>query len=328
MVDAVENIDKFIDHSVASSEIFLYYLYSIPWFIQIALPISIIITLIATFGSLESKFEISAMKSLGINLRKISINFMILGMIFSFLSFYYEDYIVIKSLNNKETLSAKIFNKNKPKLSKNIYRVLDKNTIINMKKFDFSKLTANNVTIINKSDDKINSRFDCPKLKWDEKTQNWIGEKYSTQLLNSKFNDYVSSSDTILNLGINPIELTQKTIKPEQMNYAQLLLFDNKLKENGINDPKWSVNLHFKQSFSMSSFILILFGLIISFYSSRNNIAMGIGISIIFIFIYYSLIKIFQSYGINGLISPESSAWIPIVLFTSVGLLFFYKIKT
>ena len=70
MVDAVENIDKFIDHSVASSEIFLYYLYSIPWFIQIALPISIIITLIATFGSLESKFEISAMKSLGISVKK------------------------------------------------------------------------------------------------------------------------------------------------------------------------------------------------------------------------------------------------------------------
>ena len=69
-------------------------------------------------------------------------------------------------------------------------------------------------------------------------------------------------TDTTLNIGIDPIELTQKTIKPEQMNYAQLLNFDYKLKENGINDPKWEVNLHFKKSFSMSSFIFILFGLI------------------------------------------------------------------
>ena len=328
MVDAVENIDKFIDHSVKSSEILLYYLYSIPWFIQIALPISIIITLIATFGSLESKFEILAMKSIGISLKKISIYFMILGFIFSLISFYFEDHVVIKSLNNKEALSEKIFNESKPKLSKNIFRVLDNNSIINIKKFDFSKLTANNVTIISKSNDKIQLRFDSPAIKWNEINQNWIGNKYSVQMLNSKLNNYTSGADTILNLRINPIELTQKTIKPEQMNYAQLLMFDSKLKENGVNDPKWLVKLHFKKSFSISSFILILFGLIISFYSSRNNIAMGIGISILFIFIYYSSIKTFQSYGINGLISPEASAWVPVAIFTLTGFLFFYKIKT
>ena len=328
MVDAIENIDKFIDHSVSSSNIFLYYIYSIPWFIQISLPISIIITLIATFGSLESKFEISAMKAIGINLKIISFNFLILGALFSISSFFYEDSIVIESMNRKEVLSEKIFSRSKPKLSRNIYRVLDESTIINMKKFDFSKLMANNVTIINKSASGINYRIDLPKLEWDEKKENWIGKEFFLQNFHLKNNKYLSGKDTTINLGINPIELAQKTIKPEQMNYAQLLNFDNKLKENGINDPKWLVNLHFKKSFSTSSFILILFGLIISFYTSSNNIAMGIGTSIIFIFIYYSILKIFQSYGINGIISPFSAAWLPVILFSFIGLILFYKIKT
>ncbi|SVD71065.1 uncharacterized protein METZ01_LOCUS423919, partial [marine metagenome] len=38
IVDIIDNLDKFIEHNITSNEIIYYYLYTIPWFLSLALP--------------------------------------------------------------------------------------------------------------------------------------------------------------------------------------------------------------------------------------------------------------------------------------------------
>ena len=112
------------------------------------------------------------------------------------------------------------------------------------------------------------------------------------------------------------------------MDYKNLLKFVDKLKINGINEPRWEVNLHFKTAFASTSFLMILIGIPLSIRRQRSNLAIGIGISIFFIFLYYASLKFGQSLGIAGQISPFWSVWIVNCIFFTIGLIMLYRTKT
>ncbi len=89
IVNIIDFLDKFIEKGISSKEILLYYYYTIPYFISIALPMSILISTIFTFGNLQKNNEITAIKASGISIRRAGISILISGIIFCFISFFF-----------------------------------------------------------------------------------------------------------------------------------------------------------------------------------------------------------------------------------------------
>ena len=87
IVDLIENLDRFIDNSIPARITMKYYLYAIPWFINIGLPMSMLISTVFSIGLLAKRNELSAMKSTGISLYRITIPITIIGLIVSLISF-------------------------------------------------------------------------------------------------------------------------------------------------------------------------------------------------------------------------------------------------
>ena len=58
VVDLIENIDKFIDRDASVSTVFLYYLYYIPYIINLTLPVSMLLACLFTLGSMSQNNEI------------------------------------------------------------------------------------------------------------------------------------------------------------------------------------------------------------------------------------------------------------------------------
>ena len=50
-VDIIDNLDKFISRNISSKEIIKYYFYTIPWFVSISLPMTLLMSTIITFIS-------------------------------------------------------------------------------------------------------------------------------------------------------------------------------------------------------------------------------------------------------------------------------------
>ena len=67
IVDLIENLDRFIDNSIPFNITMKYYLYAIPWFINIGLPMSMLIATVFSIGLLAKKNELTAMKATGIS---------------------------------------------------------------------------------------------------------------------------------------------------------------------------------------------------------------------------------------------------------------------
>ena len=87
IVDLIENLDRFIDNSIPARITIKYYLYAIPWFLNIGLPMSMLISTVFSIGLLAKRNELSAMKSTGISLYRIAIPITTIGLIVSLISF-------------------------------------------------------------------------------------------------------------------------------------------------------------------------------------------------------------------------------------------------
>ena len=78
-------------------------------------------------------------------------------------------------------------------------------------------------------------------------------------MTNSK--DIYKKIQQMRNLDFTPTDLIQSTVKPEEMNYWELNQFVNKLSKNGVKDPRWAVNMHFKIAFACTSILMVIFGI-------------------------------------------------------------------
>ena len=73
IVDLMDNLDRFIDNAIPFNITMKYYLYAIPWFVNIGLPMSMLIATVFSIGLLAKKNELKAMKATGISVYRIAI---------------------------------------------------------------------------------------------------------------------------------------------------------------------------------------------------------------------------------------------------------------
>ena len=117
-------------------------------------------------------------------------------------------------------------------------------------------------------------------------------------------------------------------IKPDEMNYWELSAFIIQLKNKGLDYTRWIVNKHYKIAFSCISFIMVIFGLALSIQKPRSSHALGIGLSIIVIFLYYVMITFGKTLGYNNILPPIISVWTVNILFLISGAILYYKART
>lgn len=331
LIDVIDHLNKFIDAKIPQSEIINYYYYSLPWFISIGIPISCLISTIFSLGLLQKQNEITALKSSGQSVIRISSTLLIAGLIMSFSSFFFDNFLVTNALNTRTEIEKKYFIKNKSKSiksTKNIYRQISQNEFLTIHRFSHKRNEATKISLQTKNNNELIQRFDAPLMTWNDSLNAWYVPKYTIRQWDKEISTEVISKDSILTLNFTPIDLTRELMKPEEMNYNELKKFVKKLKQNGLNEPRWEVNLHFKTAFASTSFLMILIGIPLSIRRPRSNLAIGIGVSLFFIFLYYASLKFGQSLGIAGQLSPFWSVWIVNVIFFLIGSIMLYRTRT
>ena len=94
IVDLIENLDRFMDNNVPKKIVMEYYIYTIPYFLSIGLPMSVLISTIFSLGTMIKQNEWTAMKAAGISLYRISSPIIFSGFFISGCSFILDNKFV------------------------------------------------------------------------------------------------------------------------------------------------------------------------------------------------------------------------------------------
>jgi lipopolysaccharide export system permease protein len=114
---------------------------------------------------------------------------------------------------------------------------------------------------------------------------------------------------------------------PEEMSTRELRKQIEILKQSGAQVDEFETAYFLKYSLPFSALMFIMIGLPFGIQRGRDTRALGVIVTVILAFVFYMMLSIFRSLGRGGIMEPWLAAWMPNIIFGSMGLFLFLGIE-
>ena len=320
-----QKMDDIIKHQAPFYLIFEYVLYKIPEVtFEWTLPYGVLLSTLLTLGNFSRHSEITAMKAGGVSLYRITLPLISLALIFSFLSFLGNEYLVpVTNQKTRHLLSVRV-KKQQPSSSFKNYKIWfhADHRIFNIQLLDAEKRVLRGITLYEFNDQfRCVRRVDAREAKWSD--GRWFFYDGAIRAFDEKGSIEVNLfKERVFTLPENWETFQNLELKSEEMSYTELRNYVQKIQGAGYDATRYQVDLHSKLSFPLLNLIMILIGIPFALRTGRSGgVASSIGISVMIGFSYGILFYVFLFLGKSGLLPPFLSSWIPTALFGLGGIL-------
>lgn len=325
VIDAVENLDDFVDQGVSVFVVLHYYFVFTPEIIKLMTPVSVLFAALFTTGKAANLSELTAIKASGVSLVRFMAPFIAASLLISAVSIYFAGYLVPMANRTKLGIEMEYLKRGFTFFGSNIFFQDSKTRIVTIAYFDNNTNQANRVMIQEFSPDDLtvmNMRIDATRMDYDSVNGYWkafngtkrtfSGLKEFTETFNEKI---------ITDLNFTAEDLLAKQQKPEQMDLTELRELVEAQSRAGNDPTRTLIEYYSRFSFPMASIVVILFGLPLATSKRRGGLAVQVGINILLTFIYLVFMKISQAYGKNGAMDPLLTAWFANLVFLAAAII-------
>lgn len=332
VVDAFSNLDEFIKRGVTFKIVVSYYLFLIPSLLVQILPISALVSILYTLGSLNRHNEITALRSSGLSSVHILFPYLFFGLILSFFIALFAEKIVPKATINSTAIMDGLIQRGKRNLDERALRDVTlfsiENRMIYAKEFELQNNDLYDVVIFeNHKDKKFKSKLIAKKAHYANEEWTFTDVfQYKTNRRGTMVGKLDYSPTLSLKLPEKPRDFLIEASRIEFMSAKQLREYIGHFHGAGQRViRKLSVEFHNKVAFPFISFIVILLGTPLAMKTRRGSTLVGIGTSVVVVLLYYSINSICLALGKGGVIPPAVAGWSSNVFFACVGVFLIKK---
>jgi len=329
VVDVIENVSRFIDQHASVHQVFMYYLYYVPYIISLTLPVAMLLAVLFSLSVFAENNEIIAQLSAGISLYRILAPLFILAFFISIAAGLFNETIVPEANQRRwNLLRYDIEKRPRPeqKARSNIYIRDNSRRTFNIKYFNGRNNEARVVSIKIYNGPQLVQRIDAKRMNW--KDDHWVLHDGRVRRFTPGTETLSSFKDSVLSdTRIQPEDLIAVQIKPEEMGYADLTKYIREIKAIGGNPKKWLVERHLKLSLPFANLIVILLGAPLASRKRRGGMGLNFGLSLLISFVYFIIIRTGQVFGHQGLLPPLLAAWLGNLIFLSLGIYALVTVK-
>ena len=334
IADLFNYIDEMIRNHLTVRTVFIYYATFIPTiFVQIA-PMAALLATIYTLSNFKKYNEITAMRVSGVSLWRITKPILFASALLSIAVFVVNEKVVPEfmpiSAKIREVKIREIGKKDKKTVIKNVAIFADGNRIIYARQFDIDKNELEDI-IVHQNDEHQNLI-----MKLSAEKGHWVGERWIFENGTSYKLDrsgYITGPPSrfrkkIMEIEERPKDFIRKNKRIEFMSYKQLKSYIDKFSaETSATKTKLLVDLYYKTSLPFICLVIIFIATPFAFMVQRGGVLIGIGMSILIGFIFYSVHAVSLAMGKAGILPPLFSAWFSNVFFFVAGLYFMKKCR-
>lgn len=310
-------------------------LFMMPSLIRYTLPISALVAVLLSLGRLSSDNEIIAIRSSGVNLLRLIVPLLILGIILSLILLIlndrvipYSHYASRKTLievgvkNPTATLEPGVFIDSFQKYILFIYHVdSKKNKLKNIRIYEPQGENKPTRIIVAKSGEFISvPEKNLVKLKLMDGTSDEPDPQNPINFYKLNFKTY------FINLNLAQSQDKELRKKPKDMTLQELNNEIGKLKKEGVEPLPLITEVTEKVALSFSCLVFILIGIPLAIITHRREKSINFGIAFFVVGIYYILLMAFEALSLQGHIAPQIAIWIPNLLMGTIGAVLTYRI--
>jgi lipopolysaccharide export system permease protein len=332
LVDLVQKIAQFLDNKLSLVSVLHYYWLMIPWMLHWCFPVSALLSVVFFFGQTNKFNELTAMKAGGYSLYRISLPFLLFGLLLSFFSFFFEDRVVVPSQQNvtefMENNMKMTYRSEEQRIHRQVYFQLPDHRIFTIRHYNTRTESGRHAGLHLIIDGRMEERYDASRIRWLEDKKQWMLLQVQHRIFEQDREIFSKLDTLIAELDVTPRELRHKSVKPEAMPFRQLRDFIERSRLLGMETARWETNLYFRTAMNFSCFIVILIGIpLVTFQRRSRGYGSGIAAALFLLFSFYVLLTFGKVLGIAGELPPFWSVWLPNLFFIFLGGLMFLFVK-
>ena len=358
VVDLVEHMDKYIDKQASILLVIKYYVYYTPYIVVLSLPVAMLLSCLFSLGQLAKHNELTAMKSAGISLYRILLPLLILSLFISVSVIALGASIVpltYQKMMYVKTVEIEKGRQQTGTIISNLFVQGEDGRIFHLATYDTKAKTGSDALVQRFEENRLKEEIRADRVRWEN--NGWLFENGVERVFSESANQSESSRaheeagsnapledsahrnsaeaeeyrpfDRLfrLDLKIKPEALTRRQKKSDEMGYFELAEYVELKKRSGQVVAKETTDLHLKIAFPFVNFIIVLFGAPLAANPKRSGLAIGFAVSLFISFVYYTLIRMSQSFGYSEKLPPLLAAWAANILFAIIGTILLVKAK-
>lgn len=332
-IDVSEKIDKFLRHTNLSvGEIIEdYYVNFIIYYANTFMPLALFISVIFFTSKLANNTEIIAINSASISFTRFLKPYFIGATIVTVYALYMNHYVVPNSNETLTKFDKKYFathNNVKENYVKEFSMRLGKGRYIYIQNFGIRTNRGYDFSYEEYDGLKMKYRLTANEITWSKRDSTFKLSSYSKRRI---FNDRDSIEtgrkfDTIFDF--SPRDLLYVDYLSKEMTSAELKGFIEKSKLRGVkNLNAYYVELYKRTTLPISSYIMTLLAVCLSFRKKRGGMGINMAVGIGLMFIYVFFMKVAEVLGAVAGSNTMLLIWMPNFVFGSLAFYLYLKSK-
>lgn len=319
VVDFFDKIEIFFESGLSFPTAFFCFISKMP--IAQFIPLSVLLSILVTFGLMSKNNEIMALKTGGINIYYPLRPILLIGAVFFFVIIFLSEVVVPITQSKVERIWAQA-NRKKSAVAlkeKDIW-IKGHHLIAHIEFFNSSKNSIHGIKLYFFDDNfRLARRIDSEKGVFNQK--NWtlydiIEQKFDKN--NSKISFH---KQLVEHLDFLPEDIGVVAVKSESMSAVELFDYIKRIESEGYDATTYRTDFYAKLSFPFICIIMCFVGTGIAFRLKAKeslpvNIVYGIGAA----FSYWVFFGFCISLGKGGILNPMIAALIPNLVFLGFGI--------
>ena len=324
VVDFMEKVARFMRAGAQWQHILLFFVAKVPEIVIDTAPLAVLMATLLTMGALSMNSELTAMRSCGVSLARITWPILAIALLVSVTLWSLGESVLPVSYAKRTYVQEVLIQKKSPSIyfrQQNIWH-REEGAILRASLFDPKSRALKGITLweLHPVTGQPLRRTDAVSGLLQE--QGWV----LTDVVERRFQGGEVASTSkfprlAVNLALKPDDLKVLGKYSDSMTMVELSRYCKKLREGGYDPTRYLTQLHSRLSLPFGCAIMAFLGIPFALRSGRSSgIAFGIGLSLGVGFLYVIVNSITISFGQVGLLPPLAAAWATNFIFLLAGI--------
>lgn len=320
-----ELLSSMIKNNIPMSRMFTYLFFLTPRLIYDAAPMSVLVSVLVTFGVMTKQNEVTAYRACGVSVIRLALPVMVVSLILSLSLFLFDHYYVPEANRIQDGIRREI--KGRPAQTylnpgkQWIYG--DGDRIYYYKYFDPDKSQMIDLSVFEFAQNpfRIRRHMRAEYAQWEPSLKAWVFHKGWIRdiegIQEKKF--WRFDFAPIRELNEPPGYFLKEVKQDKQMNFRELQTYIDDLQQSGFDTVRLRIQLQKKFSVPLFAFIMSLISIPFAFLAGNRGAMAGVGFSFGIAIAYWVANSLFEQVGNLNQLPAVAAAWAPDGLFLLAG---------
>lgn len=324
LVDFFEKVDQFLANNATIGQYIGYFLVKIPLIATQVTPLAVLMAVFMTLGSLSRSNEITAMRSGGLSLIRISAPLVAVSLLISLAVLASSEFLTpLCARKSNHMLHTEV--RGKPEISYRRDRIWfrEGSQLINIRLANPEQGILQGLTIYQLGDnDLLQRRIDAQSARFqDPGWQLQQGTVRSFEGAGGAMSKLERFDTLAFPLSKTPKDFQVIETRKEELSFSELRSLARKFLAEGYDATRYRVDMHSRLATPFSCLIMAFLGIPFALQKGRHSsIALGIAVSVGIGVVFFIIQSIALALGYSSILPPLVAAWSANLLFCLFGL--------